>query len=74
MYKSIMERDEFSKFLTDIYSHGALMSAIGLGHDLGLFTVFYDTETPQSLQEIATKLNLKERLVDVHIENFRISN
>ena len=59
----IMERKEFSKFLTDVYSHGALMSAIGLGHDLGLFRVFYDTDQPLSLSDIATKLNLKERFV-----------
>ena len=58
-----MERKEFSKFLTDVFSHGALMSAIGLGHDLGLFRVFYDNDQPLSLQDIATKLNLKERSV-----------
>ena len=58
-----MERKEFSKFLTDVFSHGALMSAIGLGHDLGLFRVFYDSDQPLSLQYIATKLNLKERSV-----------
>ena len=39
------------------------MSAIGLGHDLGLFRVFYDTDQPLSLLEIATKSNLKERFV-----------
>ena len=58
-----MERKEFSKFLAEVYSHGALMSAIGLGHDLGLFGVFYDTDQPQSLQKIAKTLDLKERLV-----------
>ena len=58
-----MERKDFSTFLTDVYSHGALMSAIGIGHDLGLFSIFYDTDVPQSVQDIATKLNLKERFV-----------
>ena len=58
-----MEKKEFSKFLSDVYSHGTLMSAIGLGHDLGLFRVFYDTDQPLSLQEIATKTDLKERFV-----------
>ena len=67
-----MERKEFSKFLTDIYSHGALMTAIGLGHDLGLFRIFYDTDQPLSLQEIATKSNLKERFVCDTIHAFCI--
>lgn len=56
-----MDKKEFSKFLTDTYSRGALMLSIGIGHDLGLWKVLCEADNPMSLQEIADKTNLKER-------------
>ena len=58
-----MEKKAFSQFIADIYSQGSLILSISVGHDLGLFKVFYDTDQPVSLQNIADKLHLKERYV-----------
>ena len=58
-----MEKREFFQFIADIYSQGSLILSISIGHDLGLFKVFYDTDQPIGLQDIADKLHLKERYV-----------
>ena len=56
-----MDKKEFSKFIFDIYSHGALNLSISIGHDLGLFNEFFGTDEPLSVHSIANKLDLKER-------------
>ena len=56
-----MDKKDFSKFIFDIYSHGALNLSISIGHDLGLFNEFFGTDEPLSVLNIAQKLDLKER-------------
>lgn len=56
-----MEKQEFSKYITNIYQNGCVMLAIGLGHDLGLFKVMCEAQKPLSVAEVAESLNLKER-------------
>ena len=56
-----MDKKDFSKYILDIYSRGALTLAISIGHELGIFKEFYGTDEPLSVQCIAEKLTLKER-------------
>ena len=56
-----MEEDQFNKYLGDIYSHGGVMLSLGLGHELGLVKFLCDAEEPVSVEDVSTKLNLKER-------------
>ena len=56
-----MEEDQFNKYLGDIYSHGGVMFSIGLGHELGIVKFLCDAEEPVSVEDVSTKLNLKER-------------
>ena len=39
-----------------------IMLSVGLGHDLGLFKVMCEAKKPVSVKEVASTLNLKERL------------
>ena len=58
-----MDKKDFSKYIFDIYNQGALILSISIGHDLGLFKVFFGTDEPLSEHDIANKLDLKERYV-----------
>lgn len=56
-----MEKEEFSKFMSDVYCHSLFSLSLLVGRNLGLFDVFCDTDKPLSVQDIADKANLKER-------------
>ena len=56
-----MDKKDFSKYIFDIYNQGALILSISIGHELGLFKVFFGTDEPLSVHDIANKLDLKER-------------
>ena len=57
-----MDKAEFGKYFTSIYQNGMIMLSVGLGHDLGLFKVMCEAKKPISVEEVASTLNLKERL------------
>ena len=56
-----MDKKDFSKYIFDIYNQGALILSISIGHELGLFKIFFGTDEPLSVHDIAIKLDLKER-------------
>lgn len=56
-----MEKAEFGKYFTNIFQDGFIMLSIGIGHDLGLFKVMCEAKEPISSEEVAKKLDLKER-------------
>jgi len=58
-----MEKGQFEKLLGDIYAHGCVMLSLSLGHELGIVKFLCDAEEPVSVEEVSTKLNLKERYI-----------
>ena len=56
-----MEKEEFVKFMENIYCGAMMNVCLTFGHELGIFDVLFDATEPVSLQAIADRKNLKER-------------
>ena len=56
-----MDKEEFGKYFTRIFQDGMIMLSVAIGHDLGLFKVLCEAKEPISVEEVAGKLDLKER-------------
>jgi len=60
---STEKRQPFSKTMTDILNYGSLNLAMAIGYRTRLFDFMDESDSPQSVSEIAEKANLNKRYI-----------